>query len=120
MSKKRYPDRNRKTESENDRDHKPNSENQPDDDIRLWGPESEDETTHYGDLRDQSFQAGSTSQPASMGEELNPERGWQAEDAARQEQRNLPHQDDEQDREQQSEQARREKAVRQTPKNHTP
>lgn len=116
MSEKRYPDR----KTEDDRDHKPNSENQPDDDLRLWGPESEEETTHYGDLRDQSFQAGSTSQPASMGKESSKERGWQGEDAPRQEQNQQPNPDDEQDREQQSEQAQREKAIRQTTRNHTP
>ena len=118
MSENRYPDR--KPESEDDRNHKPNPENQQDDDIRLWGPESEEETTHYGDLRDQSFQAGSTSQPASMGEESDQKGGWQGEDAPRQEQSQQPNPDDEQDREQQSEQAQREKAVRQTTRNHTP
>jgi hypothetical protein len=89
MSEKRYPDR--KTESEYDRDHKPDPDKQHvDDDLRLWGPESEEETTHYGDLRDQSFQAGSASQPASMGEESNPERGWQAEDAPLEEEDTKP------------------------------
>jgi hypothetical protein len=91
MSEKRYPDRNRHTESEDDRDQKPDPDKQQDDnDIRLWGPETEEETTHYGDLRDQSFQAGSTSQPASMREEANPERGWQAEDAPLQEEDTKP------------------------------
>jgi hypothetical protein len=113
MSEKRYPDRNQQSESEHGRDHKPDPD-QPyvDDDLRLWGPESEEEPTHYGDLRDQSFQAGSTSQPASMGEESKPERGWQAEDAPRQKQTNPPDPDDEQER--------REKAIQQTTKDHTP
>jgi hypothetical protein len=91
MSEKHYPDRNRKTESEVDRDHKPDpDQHHVDDDLRLWGPESEEETIHYGDLRDQGFQAGSTSQPGSMNEETHKKHGWQAEDAPLEEEDTKP------------------------------
>ena len=91
MSENRYPDRNRQPESEHERDHKPNpAHHHVDDDLRLWGPESEEETTQYGDLRDQGFQAGSTSQPGSIGEKTSQKQGWLAEEPPLQEEDTRP------------------------------
>jgi hypothetical protein len=86
MSKRHHPDRKQESDWEHDPEDYQDIENEQDDEnLRLWGPEDKSET-EYGDLRDQSFQAGKTSRPGSIEKESREERGWQADDAPRQEQ----------------------------------
>jgi len=112
MSEKRHPDWKRTDDWDHDQEDEDNIENEVnkvEDDLRLWGAPEEEEK--FGDLRDQSFQAGTTSRPGSIGKKSEKERGWRGQDAQRQSQ----------ERQQaQSQQGQREKKIRQTTKNTTP
>jgi len=116
MSEKWHPDGKRTDDWDYDPEDEDNLENDVDDvddDLRLWGSPAEDEK--YGEARDISFQAGTTSRPGSMGKKSEKERGWRGQDGQRQGESGQ-----EKQQSHVSQQGRREKDIRRTTKNTTP